>query len=384
MISIVLLQNIVDGQSLGPECGVGFAVHIAAGGIRGAVSAIAAHTENADAGQPLQMRCCGQSKLLISPALAVTGELDHGLTAGQEGQLLPLPGMGPENGTKEAARLFGLAAQLIRQKDRSIAQFFTFSTCCGAEFPDGAGDLGGDVVQHLWGFRVQACLGLGGQTQVIFFRDGQGLVTGGAVRNGGAGGNHIQRVTQNIGQHNGEHPGRGTELGKPAALDRGEPLADGIDLHNVCPAGQQLRCNILELLSADLGFFKQGAAAAGQQEQHRVLPGQAGDQVDGGLGGCEGVFVGDGMPRLPAVDLPQGALHMVVFGNDDALLNPVAQAVPGGLCHVPGSLACRNQDHPAREGSTLQRPGYRIVRLHSPDGGSNDLICVGTHCRIHS
>ena len=74
---------------------------------------------------------------------------------------------------------------------------------------------------------------------------------------------------------------------------------------------------------------------------------------------------------------------MAVFGDHHAAVNPVTQAVPGGLCHLPGGLTRGYQYHPAGKAHALQSPGHGIIRLNRTNGGGNDSIGLRTHCHIH-
>ena len=89
-----------------------------------------------------------------------------------------------------------------------------------------------------------------------------------------AAGDHIQRIAQNIAEHDAEHPCGRAVLSEPPALDSGQPLADGVHLHDIGSAGKELIGNVLQFPPETSGIFKQGAAAAGKQKQHRVLCGQ--------------------------------------------------------------------------------------------------------------
>ena len=71
------------------------------------------------------------------------------------------------------------------------------------------------------------------------------LGAGAAVGAGRAGGDHIQRISQNVRKDNGKHLGRGAMLGKTAALYGREPLADGVDLGDLRTAGKKLAGNVL-------------------------------------------------------------------------------------------------------------------------------------------
>ena len=99
---------------------------------------------------------------------------------------------------------------------------------------------------------------------MVFLRNGKHLCTGGGIRHRRATGDHIQRIAQNIAEHDAEHLCRSTGLCEPPALDCGQPLADGIHLHNIRPTGKELVGNILQFLTGDKRLFKQGAAAAGK------------------------------------------------------------------------------------------------------------------------
>ena len=384
MIGIVFLQNPEDGQALRGKRPVGGAVRIAACGIRGTVRAVASHTEYAHTGKSVQRGGSRQGQLLIPAPFSLAGELHNGLAACQEGQLPALAAMGTGNGSQEAACLLGLAAELIRQQHRGIAQLLTFRRGGGTQLPDGAGDLGGHIVKMFGRFPLQAGLGLRSQAEAVFFRDGRRLGTGGGVRHRGAGGNHIQRIPQNIRQHNGKHPGRFAAFREAAALHRGQALADGVDLHNIRSTGQKLAGDVLQHLGIHQGLFKQRAAAAGEQEQHRILPGEARNQLQRRLGAGEGVVIRHRMTGLPAVKISQRAHNVAVFGHHHAAFDPVPQAVPGCLRHLPGGFARGHQQHPSGEIHPLQSSCHRVIRLNRPDGGGHNPIGLVAHCHIHN
>ena len=182
--------------------------------------------------------------------------------------------MGADNGAKKAARLPGFAAEPVGKDDRLIPQLPAGIGGGSTQFPHTAGDPGGHVVKGFRRFLRQQRPCLLRQVQPIFFRNGKRLCAGGGVRRCRAAGDHIQRVAQNIAEHDAEHPCGSTVLREPPALDCGQPFADGVHLYNVGSAGKQLICDVLQLCAGDERFFKQGAAAAGKQEQHRVLCGQ--------------------------------------------------------------------------------------------------------------
>ena len=68
---------------------------------------------------------------------------------------------------------------------------------------------------------------------MVLFRNGNGLCAGGGVRHRRAAGDHVQRVAEDVTEHDAEHLCRGTGLRKPSALDSGKPLADGVHFHDI-------------------------------------------------------------------------------------------------------------------------------------------------------
>ena len=165
--------------------------------------------------------------------------------------------------------------------------------------------------------------------------------------------------------------------------DGGEPLADGVDLHDVCAAGQQLPGDVLQLPTGDQRLLEQGAAAAGEEKQHRVRRRQIPHQRQGLPGPGEGIFIGDRMPRLPTGKIGDRAHAVAVFRHHHTCLDAAAQAVVGGLRHLPGGLSGGHQHHPAGKFLPLQGPCHRIVRLHGPDGIGHDFVCDPAQMLIH-
>ena len=270
MVGIVVLQHIVHLQLVLRQCRGRAAVHIAARSIGWAVGAIAAHRKDRCI-QPGDHWCCSKGQLLIAPAQTCSGQMDDRLTACKKGQLFSLPRVGAGYGTKEAASLPRFTAEPVGQDHRLIAQLPAGVGCCAAQLPHAAGDLRGNTAQHLWSLLCQQSLGLCRKLQVIFFRNGKGLCTGGGIRHRRAAGDHIQRVAQNIAEHDAEHLRGRTVLCKPPALDPGQALANGVHLHDIGTAGKQLARDLLQLCAGDQRLLKQCTAAAGQQKQHRIL-----------------------------------------------------------------------------------------------------------------
>src|SRR5699024_12597924 len=64
------------------------------------------------------------------------------------------------------------------------------------------------------------------------------------------------------------------------------------------PTRRSSDLDVLQLPAGDEGLFKQGAAPARQQKEDGVRLFGPGHQVEGGLGGPEGIFVRHRVPRL--------------------------------------------------------------------------------------
>ena len=214
--------------------------------------------------------------------------------------------------------------------------------------------------------------------QAVFFLYPPRVLRRGGVRAGRAGGDHIQRVAQDIGKDHGLDEAGPADLGEAAALDLGKALADGVDFHDVRAAGQQLAGDILQFLRRDERLFKQRAAAAGEEEEHRVLFRQVRHEIQRRPGAPEGVFIRYGMAGLEAGEVGDGAHHMIVFGDDHAVFDPVAEAVGGGFRHLPGRLAGGHQQHPARELPAAQGALHGRVRLDGRDGLPDDPVRMVT------
>ena len=221
------------------------------------------------------------------------------------------------------------------------------------------------------------------EAQAVLLRDGERLGAGARVRAGRAGGDHVERIAQDVGEDDGEHLRRGAELREAAALDGGEPLADGVDLDDVRAAGEQLARDVLQLRAGDERLFKQRAAAAGEQEEHGILRREPLHEVERRLRAEEGVFVRHGMAGLVAVDALDGAHHMAVFGDDDAALDAAAEAVPGGFGHLPGGLARGDEPHAAARRDIPEGARHGLVRTDGAQRAFDDLVSILTKRFVH-
>ena len=188
----------------------------------------------------------------------------------------------------------------------------------------------------------------------VLLRHGQRVGAGGGVGAGGAGGDHVQRVADNVGQNDRIDRCRGAGLGKAAALDAGQALAHRVHLDDVGAAGQQLPGDVLQFPAGDQRLLKQRAAAAGQQKQHGVAGAQAADQFQRPAGGGKAVFVRHRVAGLVAGTAGQLALDMAVFRHHHAGGKPAAQAFHRGAGHLPGPPCRRRPAAPGRGTLTLR------------------------------
>ena len=161
-------------------------------------------------------------------------------------------------------------------------------------------------------------------------------------------------------------------LGKFTALYGGQPFAQGVDLHNVRAAGQQLPGDVIHFLRRDQGLFKQRRAAAGQQKQDCIRFLQSGRHGQGRFRGVVGVRVGHRMPGFPDRQIADGAHGVAVFGDDDAVVDPFPKDPVRGGGHLPRGLARGHKDESARSvGHLRQRLLHGGIRQRR------------VQCRIH-
>ena len=176
-----------------------------------------------------------------------------------------------EDARQKAAGFSGFAAELIRQQDRFVTEMAAGCRGSGTEFANAAGDLGGHIVQHFGRFLRQTGLRLRTELEAVFTCDLRSLRGSGSIRVSGPAGDHIERVADDIAEYDAVNPGGRAQLGKAPALDRRQPLADRVDLPDIRSAGKQLLRDILQFFCRDQRLLKKRAAAAGEQEQHRIF-----------------------------------------------------------------------------------------------------------------
>ena len=307
----------------------------------------------------------------------------HRLAAREEGHALAAGRVALQNIRKEASRLPSLAVQPVRQEHRLVAQRLAGLARRLAQHPHAADDLRVYVVQLLGRFLVQTGAGRVAHLQMILIHNFLRLFAGGHIRGRGAAGDHVQRVAQNIAQHDGLHRRRGAVGREASALHAAQALAQGVHFHNVRTARQQLTGHVLHFRQRGAGLLKQCAAAAGEQEQHRVLRRQVLRELQHCLGAPAGVFIRHGMPRLIAGHSRQLALHMVIFRQHNARLNGRVQTVQRGLSHLPSRLAHGDQINPSGKAASRQRLLHGSVGQHSGDSSVNDLHRVLMQRLIH-
>ena len=161
---------------------------------------------------------------------------------------------------------------------------------------------------------------------------------------------------------------------EPPALDGGQPLADGIDLHNIRAAGEQLAGDILQLGKRHQRRLKQRRAAAGDEKQHAILLPQSARQLQRSLRGAEPGLIRHRMPGLKDLKRADGAAAMAVFGDDCAGGDARAERVPRRVRHGPRGLSDGDEHDAPRAGKLLQRALHGGVRLHGAQTCADDLV----------
>ena len=139
------------------------------------------------------------------------GQVHHRLAARDKGQRLALPRVGSGDGAKEAARLPGLAAEPVGQQRRAHSPASRQASAAAAHSSRTLPVIRVVTLSSCFGrfLRPAAPVPAPRSFSSILFRNGQRLCAGGGVRHRRAAGDHIQRVAQNIAQHDAEHLGRG-------------------------------------------------------------------------------------------------------------------------------------------------------------------------------
>ena len=89
------------------------------------------------------------------------------------------------------------------------------------------------------------------------------------------------------------------------------------------------------------------------------------------------------MAGLKAAYTGELALDMVILGDNHAVVDP-PQRVEGGLRHLPGGLADRNQQGASPPGPIVpQGTLHGSVRQHRSQGGAYDRVCIPAEGQVH-
>ena len=247
MIGIIFPQQAGNGNPLlfQPHCRI--FVHIAAGGIRGPVGSVRSHGKNSRIPQSPNPCRSRQSQLLVSSSQALSRQPHHRLPAGNVGHRFSFFLMIPGYGRQKSACLFRLAVQAGGKQAGLISEFPAGPLQGGAQFPHAARNPGRHILTPLGGLRLQKPSHILRNLKSVFFHNLPAHGAGCGIPPGRPGGNHIQPVSQHIGEDYREHPGGKTHPGKPPSLHTGEPLADHVDFPDGSAAGQKLFCHIPEI-----------------------------------------------------------------------------------------------------------------------------------------
>ena len=284
--------------------------------------------------------------------------------------------MAARDGCQEAARIPGRAAQLRREHHGPVAQAPCRVLGTPAELAHAANDARLHVVQRLGGLLVHQRACAVAQAQVVALHDVPRGLRRLRIRTGGAGGDGVRRVAQHVREDDGVHPRRSADLCKAPALHAREPLADGVDLADVRPAGEHLARHILKLLAGNQRRFKERGAAAGEQKDNLVPLAQRAHQLEHTLSGPEGVLVRNRMSRLVDLHARNLSPGMLILGDDRAAHQAIAQHPLRRRCHGPRRLADSHQIDPVPQLNLREGAQNRRVRHCVRDGRANDHICV--------
>ena len=113
MIGIVVRKHVVNSDALRGEALGRLTVDDAARGVGRAVRAVGADGKQDGMLHAAQLVGCGEGQLLIAAALALAGQVDNGLAAGDDGVAAALLFAELGDGAEEAAGLPGLAAEAV-------------------------------------------------------------------------------------------------------------------------------------------------------------------------------------------------------------------------------------------------------------------------------
>ena len=174
---------------------------------------------------------------------------------------------------------------------------------------------------------------------------------------------HIERIAENIAQHNRKDLRGRTVLCKPPALHGTHPLAQCIHRYDVRARGEQLLRQILQLVRRDQRLFKERTPTAREEEKHCILRREPFGQVKRLLRRRKRIRIRHGMSRLMADNIRYIALDMSILCNDNAALNTTAELIRCRTRHLPHRLADRDQHNaPRAERMPAQSLLHRRIR----------------------
>ena len=256
--------------------------------------------------------------------------------------------MRTRNRREESPRLARLRVQLIGQQDGRIAAPLCCCRSRRAELTHAARDLRLHIRQCRRQRLVEECRGRGGEMQAVFFHNGVRVRRCRRVGVRGSRGDHVERVAEDVAEHDREHPRGRTMLCKAAALHRAHALSERIHCNDVRARGEQLLREISQLLCGDERLLKERTAAAREQEEHGVLCREVLRQRKCLARGGKRSLVGHGMPRLHAGDARDLAHHMIVFCNHNAAVDALPERIRRRARHLPRRLSNCDEDNPPR------------------------------------
>ena len=200
----------------------------------------------------------------------------------------------------------------------------------------------------------------------------------------GARGNHIERIAEDVAEHNREYLRGRAVFREPTALHRAHALPEGVHLHDVRPGGKQLMREIHQLLCGDQRLFKERAPAAREEKEHRVLRRQICREAEHLLRRRERVLVRHGVSRLHAGDAREIAHHMIVFRNHNPAVDALPEHVRRRTRHLPRRLADRGEHNaPSGEPMSMQRLLHCRVRQDCRQGLLDDAVGIAAQIHDH-
>jgi hypothetical protein len=205
------------------------------------------------------------------------------------------------------------------------------------------------------------------------------------------GGDGVEAVADHVGDQQGNHPRRAGQPGQLPAFHLGQVFAEGVDLLDGRPAGQQRLGGGLFVGQAEPGGRgrHQRRTAAREEAEHQVVGTQSLQQGQHLFSAGDAGLVGQRMTALDGGKVGEGQ-GMAVFGVDGPGADPRPQHRFGGGGHGRGGLA-RADDHQAGAGFQgigltengelfrRQRQGiaHRALWVGGPEGSAKDGEGVG-------